>query len=114
MAGEIDSVSETENIKSYRRDVIRVFTSYYAALSSLIKGETLKTFAEQAFSNKLIPSPVTDFWSTFDQFKARLMLCRSHLEIQQQYKCLIDILLDLGEPMSNVGKQIEEKLTTGK
>ena len=113
MVERSDSVSETEVIKSYRRDVESVFTEHYATLSSFIKDETLKTFAEQAFSKKLIPSPVTDFWSIFDQFKASLRLCGSHLKIQQQYKCFIDILLDLGEPISNVGKQIEEKLTTG-
>ena len=111
MAAEINPISETEGIKSYRRDVIGVLTSHYATLSQLIQEETFKTFAEQAYSEKLIPSPVTDFFSVFEQFKASLRLCRSHLEIEQQCKCLTDILLELGGPVKVVGKQIEEKLT---
>ena len=111
MAAEIDSISETEDIKRYRRDVIGVFNSYYATLSSVVVGKTLKSFAEQANSEELIHSPVTDFRSIFEPFKARLMLCRSHLEIQQHCKCLTDILLDLGGPVSGVGKQIEENLS---
>ena len=115
MAERTDSVSETEDIKSYRRYVESVFTEHFATLGAFIKEETLKTFAEKAFSKKLILSPaVTDFLGIFNQFKASLTLCRSHLEIRQQYKYFIDIILDLGEPVSKVGKQIEEKLTTGK
>ena len=111
MAAEINLISETEGIKSYRRDVIGVLTSHYATLSQLIQEETFKTFAEQAYSEKLIPSPVTDFFSVFEQFKASLRLCRSHLEIEQHCKCLTDILLELSGPVKVVGKQIEEKLT---
>ena len=110
MAAEIDSISETDDIKSYRRDVIGVFNSYYATLSSVVQGKTLKSFAEQAYSEELIFSLVTDFWNIFEQFKARLMLCRTHLEIQKRCKCLTDILLDLGGSVSVVGKQIEENL----
>ena len=112
MASRSDSISETEDIKSYRRDVIHVFNSYYATLSSLIKGETLKSFADNAFSKRLISSSVMEFSSVFDQFKAGLELCRNRLEIHQQCKCITDILLDLGGPVNVAGKGIERKLTS--
>ena len=111
MAAKTDSVSKTKDINCYRRDVIGVLTSYYATLSQLIQGKTFKTFAEQVFAKKLIATPDTDFLSIFEQFKARLTLCESHLEIEQQCKYLTDILLELGEPVGVAGKQIEEKLT---
>ena len=112
MASKNDSISETEDIKSYRRDVIRVFTAYYAKLTSLIKGETMKTFADNAFAKGLISSPVMEFSSVFDEFKARLGFCRNRLEIHQQCKCITDILLDLDGPVIVAGKEIERKLTS--
>ena len=112
MASKTDSVSETEDIKSYRRDVIRVFNAYYAILRSLIKGETLKSFAAKAFSMELISSPVMGFPSVFDQFIAGVDLCRNRLEIHQQCKCINDILLDLGGPVAAAGKEIKGKLTS--
>ena len=104
------SNTETEDITSYRRAVIDIFVSYYDRICNTLKGN-MEDFASRAYSKKLISSQLMEFSSIFEQFKARLMLCRSHLEIQQHCKCLTDILLDLGGPVSGVGKQIEENLT---
>lgn len=105
-----DSKAETENVKSYRQAVIRVFSSYYATLSSGLEG-TMKIFAEKAFSAQLITSQLLEFSSIFSQFKADLELCGSHLEIKERCKCLTDIFVDLGGPMKVAGKEIEEKLS---
>ena len=52
-----------------------------------------------------------EFSSIFEQFKTGFESCRSILEIQQRYKCFIDILLDIGGPVEVVGNEIEEKLS---
>ena len=110
-----DSDTESDNIKSYRRDVVSVFTSYFATLSSVIQRETLKFFADKAFAAHLITSQTLEFTSIFDQFKAGLELCGSILEIRERCKCLTDILVSLGGPLEDAGKEIEAKLNlTGK
>ena len=110
-----DSNTETDNAKSYRRDVVHVFTSYFATLSSVIRGETLKSFADKVFAAHLITSQTMEFASIFDQFKAGLELCGSVLEIRERCKCLTDIFVNLGGPLGDAGKEIEAKLNlTGK
>ena len=105
-----DSDTETDDIKSYRRDVVHVFNSYFATLSSVIRGETLKSFADKAFAAHLITSQTLEFTNIFDQFKAGLKLCGSVLDIQRRCKSLTDIFMDLGGPLGDVGKEIEAKL----
>ena len=43
-------------------------------------------------------------------------MCNKIVKIQQQYKCFIDILLDIGRPVEDTGNEIKEKLVklTGK
>ena len=110
-----DSDTETDDIKSYTQDVVHVFTSYFATLSSVIQEETLKSFADKAIAAHLITSQTMEFTSIFDQFKAGLELCGSVLEIQERCKCLTDIFVNLGGPLGDAGKEIETKLNlTGK
>ena len=106
---------ETEDITSYRRAVINVFVSHYDRIRSVLKGN-MEDFASKALSAHFISSQLMEFLSIFEQFKTGFELCRSILEIQQRYKCFIDILLDIGGPVGDTGKEIEEELTnlTGK
>ena len=73
-------------------------------------------FASRAFAAHFTSSQDMEFPSIFEQFKTGFESCRSISEIQQRYKCFIDILLDIGGPIEDVGKDIEEKLSnlTGK
>ena len=107
--------ANTDDITSYRRVVVDVFVSYCNRIWSLLKGN-MEDFATRAFSAHFISSQNMEFASIFEQFKTGFESCRSILEIQQRYKCFIDILLDIGGPVGNTGKEIEEKLSnlTGK
>ena len=104
------SNSETENVTSYRRAVIDVFVSHYDRIRNVLKGN-MEDFASKAYSAHLISSLNMEFASIFEQFKTGFESCRSISEIQQQYKCFIDILLDIGGPVEVFGKEIEGKLT---
>ena len=105
----------TENITSYRRDVVDVFVSHYDRIRSVLK-ENMVSFVSKVYEAHFISSLITEFPSIFEQFKTGFESCRSILEIQQRYKCFIDILLDIGGPVGDTGKEIEEELTnlTGK
>ena len=105
----------TVDINSYRRAVIDVFVSYSYKIQSEVKG-IMVDFAGRAFAAHFISSQDMEFASIFKQFKTGFESCRSILEIQQRYKCFIDILLDIGGPVGDTGKEIEEELTniTGK
>ena len=105
----------TVDITSYRRAVIDVFVSHYDRLRSVLKG-SVEDFASKAYSKQLISSLLMEFASIFEQFKTGFESCRSISEIQQRYKCFIDILLDIGGPVGDTGKEIEGKLSnlTGK
>ena len=109
------SNTETEDINGYRRAVVDVFVSYSYEIHSKLKG-IMVDFASKAYSAHFIPSQDMEFASIFEQFKAGFESCRSILEIQQRYKCFIDILLDIGGPVEDTGKEIEEELSnlTGK
>ena len=109
------SNTETADTKSYRRDVINVFISYYDRIRLALK-EIMEDFASKAYAAHLIPSLSLEFASIFEQFKAGFKSCRNILEIQQRYEHFIDILLDIGRPVEDVGKDIQEELAklTGK
>ena len=109
------SNTETEDIKSYRRAVVDVFVSYYDRIYSVLEG-SMVSFAGRAYAVHFISSQNMEFASIFEQFKTGFESCRSISEIQQRYKCFIDILLDIGGPVGGTGKEIEEKLSnlTGK
>ena len=109
------SNAETEDIKSYRRAVVDVFVSYYDRIRSVLE-ENMVSFSGKAFAAHFTSSLIIDFASIFKQFKTGFESCRSILEIQQRYKCFIDILLDIDGPVKDTGKEIEEKLSnlTGK
>ena len=109
------SNTEADDITSYRRAVIDVFVSYYNRIRNVLKG-SMEDFTGKAYAAHFIPSPNMEFASIFEQFTAGFEPCRSILEIQQRYKCFIDILLDIGGPVGDTGKEIEEKLSnlTGK
>ena len=109
------SNTETEDIASYRRAVIDVFVSYYHRICNVLKGN-VEDFASRAYSKRLTSSLLMEFASIFEQFKTGFESCRSISEIQQRYKRFIDILLDIGGPVGDTGKEIEEKLSnlTGK
>ena len=109
------SNTETEDIKSYRRAVVDVFVSYSYKIHSELKSIVVD-FAGRAFSAHFISSQDMEFASIFEQFKTGFESCRSISEIQQRYKCFIDILLDIGGPVGDTGKEIEEELAnlTGK
>ena len=106
---------ETEDITSYRRDVVDVFISYYDRIHTVLEGN-MASFISKAYAAHFISSPNMEFASIFEQFKTGFVLRGSISEIQQQYKCFIDILLDIGGPVRDTGKEIEEKLSnlTGK
>ena len=76
----------------------------------------MEDFASKAYSEGLISSLSMEFASIFEQFKTGFESCRNISEIQQRYKRFIDILLDIGGPVKDTGKEIEEKLSnlTGK
>ena len=105
----------TEDITSYRRAVVDVFVSYYNRIRSVLKGN-MEDFTSRAYTAHFISSHTMEFASIFEHFKDGFESCRSISEIQQRYKCFIDILLDIGGPVGDVGKEIEEKLSnlTGK
>ena len=105
----------TEDITSYRRTVIDVFVSYYDRIQSVLEGNMV-SFTGKAYAAHLISSLNMEFASIFKQFKTGFESCSSILEIQQCYKCFIDILLDIGGPVGDTGKKIEEELAnlTGK
>ena len=109
------SNTETEDITSYRRDVVDVFISYYDRIRNVLKGN-MEDFTGKAYAEHLIASLNMEFASTFEQFTAGFKSCSSISDIQQLYKCFIDILLDIGGPVGDTGKEIEEKLSnlTGK
>ena len=105
----------TEDITSYRRAVIDVFVSHYDSTRSVLKG-SMEDFASKALLAHFTSSQLMEFASIFEQFTAGFESCGSISEIQQRYKCFIDILLDIGGPVEVVGKEIEEILLnlTGK
>ena len=107
--------ANTEDIASYRRAVINVFVSYYDRIRSVLKVK-MEDFTSRAYSAHLISSQNMEFTSIFEQFKTGFQLCSSILEIQQRYQSFIDILLDIGGPVGDTGKEIEEELAnlTGK
>ena len=107
--------TETEAITSYRRTVNDVFVSQYHRIRSVLKG-SMEDFASRAHSKRLTSSPNMKFASIFKQFRTGFEWCRSISEIQQRYERFIDILLDIGGPVGDAGKEIEEKLSslTGK
>ena len=107
--------TETMDITSYRQAIIHVFISHYDRISIVLKG-SMEDFARIAYVKRLISSPNTEFPIIFEQFKTGFESCRSISEIQQRYKCFIDILLDIGGPVGDTGKEIEEELAnlTGK
>ena len=109
------SNTETEDITSYRRAVVDVFFSYYNRIRNVLKGN-MEDFTSRAFSAHFISSQNMEFAIIFEQFKTGFESCRSISDIQQRYKCFIDILLDIGGPVKVVGNEIEEKLSnlTGK
>ena len=109
------SNTETEYITSYRRAVVDVFISYYDRTRSLLE-ENMVSFASKAFSAHFIPKVDMEFAGIFKQFENGFESCRSISEIQQRYKCFIDILLDIGGPVGDAAKEIKEKLSnlTGK
>ena len=109
------SNAETVDITSYRRAVVDVFVSYYDKICNVLKGN-IEDFAGRAFAAHFIASLNMEFATIFEQFRTGFETCRSISEIQQRYKCFIDILLDIGGPVEVVGKELEEKLSylTGK
>ena len=70
----------------------------------------MEDFAGRAYAAHFITSPFVEFPSIFEQFKTGFESCRSISEIQQRYKCFIDILLDIGGPVGDVGNEIKKKL----
>ena len=109
------SISETEDITSYRRAAVDVFVSYYDRIRSVLEGN-MDSFLSKAYVSHFISSQFMEFASIFEQFKTGFESCKSISEIQQRYKCFINILLDIGGPVGDTGKEIEEELTnlTGK
>ena len=109
------SNTETENVTSYRRAVINIFISYCDRIRSLLE-RNMVSFGSKVYSAHFISSQNMEFPSIFKQFKTGFESCRSILEIQQRYKCFIDILLDIGGPVGDTGKKIKEELAnlTGK
>ena len=99
-----------EDVNSYRRAVIDVFISYSYKIQAEVKA-IIVDFAGRAFAAHFIPSQDMEFASIFEQFKTGFESCRSISEIQQRYKCFIDILLDIGGPVGDTGKEIEKELT---
>ena len=104
-----------EDVNSYRRAVVGVFISYYDRIRTVLE-ENMVSFDSKVYSKQLISSQNMDFVSIFKQFKTGFESCRNISEIQQRYKCFIDILRDIGGPVEDTGKEIEEKLSnlTGK
>ena len=109
------SNTEAGDITSYRRAVIDVFVSYYDRIRNVLKGN-MEDFTSKAYTAHFISTQNMEFAIIFEQFKTGFETCRSILEIQQRYKCFIDILLDIGGPVGDTGKEIEETLAnlTGK
>ena len=114
--GKVDySNVGTEDINSYRGAVVDVFISHCYKIRSEVNG-IMMDFASRVFSAHFIPSQDMEFAIIFEQFKTGFESCRSISEIQQRYKRFIDILLDIGGPVGDTGKEIEAELTnlTGK
>ena len=109
------SNTETVDINGYRRAVVDVFVSYSYEIHSKLKA-IMVDFAGRAYAAHFIPSQDMEFASIFEQFKTGFESCRSISEIQQRYKCFIDILHDISGPVGDTGKEIEGKLSnlTGK
>ena len=109
------SNTEAEDITSYRRAVIDIFVSHYDRIRNILKGN-MEDFTSKAYAAHFISSQNMEFASIFEQFKTGFESCRSILEIQQRYECFIDILLDIGGPVGDAGKEIKEELAklTGK
>ena len=109
------TMAETVDITSYKRAVIDVFVLHYDRIRNVLKGD-MEDFVSRAYAAHFISSLNMEFPSIFEQFKTGFESCGSILEIQQRYKCFIDILLDIGGPVGDTGKEIEEKLSnlTGK
>ena len=107
--------TETVDITGYRRAVVDVFVLYYDRTRSLLE-ENMVSFASKVYEAHFISSLNTEFPSIFEQFKTGFKSCRSISEIQQRYKRFIDILLDIGGPVGDIGKEIENRLShlTGK
>ena len=107
--------AETVDITNYRRVVIDVFVSHFDRIRSVLKGN-MEDFASRVYSKRLVSSLLMEFASIFEQFKTGFESCKSISEIQQRYKCFIDILLDIGGPVGDSGKEIEAELAnlTGK
>ena len=105
-------MSDERALRSYRRDVIDVFDSHYDKLCLVLK-ETMESFANKAFAAKLISDEVRNekkFSSIMSQFKARLECRNSDLEIQEDWKCYIEILEDVGGPAAIAAKDLAIKL----
>ena len=107
--------TKTLDINGYRRAVVDVFVSYSYEIHSKLKG-IMMDFVGRAYAAHFTTSQDMEFSSIFEQFKTGFESCKSISEIQQRYKCFIDILLDIDGPVKDTGKEIEEKLSnlTGK
>ena len=109
---KIAAMSDEKALRSYRRDVIDVFDSHYDKLCLVLK-ESMQQFANKAFAAKLISDEVRDekkFSSIMNQFKAGLECRNSDLEIQEDWKCYVEILKDLCGPAPIAGENLAIKL----
>ena len=110
-ANNLSKTAKTQ-LRSYRLAVIDVFDAHYDILSSSLK-KSIDTFADKAFQAHLISESVWEeknYSSIVHEFKTRLKLCKSTLEVQTQCRSFIEILEDLNGPARIVGRDLCEEL----
>ena len=106
------SFTERETLENYRKAVNNVFVGHYHKLNLLLGG-SMKSFAEKALQAKLISFETmkdANFENIFSEFKAGLEWKSTISEIKRHFQRFIDILVDIGGPPEEAGKDLAAKL----
>ena len=117
-------LAKAELTTFYKNGTAYLFRSHYGRLSSVLR-TCIAMFVEKAYEAGLITEQVKGavihcghaqyikcFSDVYEEFTRGLELRNTILDIQTHYQKLVDILKDLGGPPTDVGGEIEEKLST--
>ena len=105
---------DPRKLRVYRQAITNVLDENFAKLSSVLNG-CMKSFAEKAFSAKLINEEVRkreNFSDIIDAFKAGLDWKNDVQAMWMHCVSFLEILNDLGGPVKCAGDELTAKLMT--
>ena len=105
---------DPRKLRVYRQAITNVLDENFAKLSSVLNG-CMKSFAEKAFSAKLIDEEARKretFSDIIDDFEAGLDWINDVQELWAVCDSFLEILNDLGGPVKRVGDELTAKLLT--